>query len=73
MGSRNRQRATFEKRQRELQRQERQAEKRAKKHGQIPKDAPEPTPAVVSTEEFPFGAYPEELEQTEQSPASEAS
>lgn len=33
MGSRNRSRATFEKRQRELARQERQAEKRARRQG----------------------------------------
>lgn len=44
MGSRNKQRATFEKRQRERARQERQAEKRARRQGKpLPEDALAPS------------------------------
>jgi hypothetical protein len=50
MAGRGKQRATFEKRQRELARQERQAEKRARRQGRIedePRDGSEPVHDVI--------------------------
>ena len=50
MAGRGKQRATFEKRQRELARQERQAEKRARRQGRIeeePRDGTEPVHDVI--------------------------
>jgi hypothetical protein len=61
VGSRNRQRATFEKRQREIQRRERQALKRARRHGKGEGDAG-PAEAKPSATEFPLGLYPDELD-----------
>jgi hypothetical protein len=63
VGSRNRQRATFEKRQREIQRRERQAQKRARRHGKIEGDA-DATESRPSATEFPLGLYPDELDKT---------
>jgi hypothetical protein len=53
MGSRNKQRATFEKRQRELARKERQAAKRARRHGNPDTPAEQPSAAAP-----PEGAEP---------------
>jgi hypothetical protein len=67
MGSRNRQRATFQKRQREMARQERQAEKRARRQGRAPvgddgsSDAPSSEYPGHYPDEHPVGRYPDEL------------
>jgi len=61
VGSRNRQRATFEKRQREIAKKERQAEKRARR--QSKGDEPE-APSEYPTPGFPLGEYPDEAANT---------
>jgi hypothetical protein len=62
MGSRNRQRATFQKRQREMQRQERQAEKRARRQGRIVPDADERDDVRAPSDLPPgIGQYPTEI------------
>jgi hypothetical protein len=62
MGSRNRQRATFQKRQREMLRQERQAEKRARRQGRAA-PAGEERDDVRAPSDLPpgIGQYPEEI------------
>jgi hypothetical protein len=65
MAGRNKQRSTFEKRQREINRREKQAEKRARRQGKIePEDAPMPqAEEELSPEEIfrrSLGEYPAE-------------
>jgi hypothetical protein len=59
VGSRNRQRATFEKRQREMAKKERQAEKRARRQGKLEPESTSTPPAFMPTG-FPIGEYPHE-------------
>ena len=64
MGSRNKQRPTFEKRQREIARQERQAEKRARRRARaegLDLEQPEPDPDAPVFAAPPGGVYPDEL------------
>jgi hypothetical protein len=62
MGSRNRQRATFQKRQREMARQERQAEKRARRQGREEPVAPDRDHAPTTSDLPPgIGQYPTEI------------
>ena len=62
MGSRNRQRATFQKRQREMARQERQAEKRARRQGRDEPVAPDRDHAPATSDLPPgIGQYPTEI------------
>jgi hypothetical protein len=64
MPGRNKQRSTFEKRQREINRREKQAEKRARRQGKNQPEAAEPAPDVPLTDEEIFrrslGEYPAE-------------
>ena len=64
MPGRNKQRSTFEKRQREISRREKQAEKRARRQGKLPQAESEPTPEEPLSEEEIFrrslGHYPAE-------------
>jgi hypothetical protein len=65
MPGRNKQRSTFEKRQREINRREKQAEKRARRQGKaLPSDEPQEAPEAPLTEEEIFrrslGQYPAE-------------
>jgi hypothetical protein len=75
MAGRGKQRATFEKRQRELARQERQAEKRARRQGRAeeePRDGTEPVHEVILGE-WPTSSVDETAEvDTSDSPASPA-
>jgi len=73
MGSRNRQRATFQKRQREMARQERQAEKRARRQGKEPvvvehHDAPPASDLPPGIGQYPseIGRYPSEVSESSQ-------
>ena len=59
MGSRNKQRATFEKRQREMARQERQAEKRARRQAKGEQSGDEDPGFGVITEDPGAGVFPE--------------
>jgi hypothetical protein len=62
MGSRNRQRATFQKRQREMARQERQAEKRARRQGRAGPEPDEREPVRAPSDLPPgIGQYPAEI------------
>jgi hypothetical protein len=75
MGSRNRQRATFQKRQREMARQERQAEKRARRQGRDEPVAPDRDHAPTTSDLPPgIGQYPTEIRRatadTEDTPES---
>ena len=74
MGSRNRQRATFQKRQREMQRQERQSQKRARRQGRVEADDRSPAPPHSHTGPL-IGAYPSEIGrypgETDDEPATE--
>jgi hypothetical protein len=63
VGSRNRQRATFEKRQREMAKKERQAEKRARRQGRLEPEERSTPPAFMPTG-FPIGEYPHERSST---------
>ncbi|MEX0664381.1 MAG: hypothetical protein WD598_06365 [Acidimicrobiia bacterium] len=59
MGSRNKQRPTFEKRQREIARQERQAEKRARRRARaegLDEDQRDPEAPVYDADGFPIDA-----------------
>lgn len=65
MPGRNKQRSTFEKRQREINRREKQAEKRARRQGKSQPQAEEPAPEQqpLSEEEIfrrSLGQYPSE-------------
>jgi hypothetical protein len=64
MPGRNKQRSTFEKRQREISRREKQAEKRARRQGKTqPEDEPMPDEEPLSAEEIfrrSLGEYPAE-------------
>jgi hypothetical protein len=64
VGSRNKQRPTFEKRQREIARQERQAEKRARRRARaegLDLDQPEPDADAPAFAAPPGGVYPDEI------------
>ncbi len=64
MPGRNKQRSTFEKRQREINRREKQAEKRARRQGKPVVEEPQQLPQEPLTEEEIFrrslGQYPSE-------------
>lgn len=66
MPGRNKQRSTFEKRQREISRREKQAEKRARRQGKVMDQVPdEPEREPLSAEEAfrqSLGQYPTEVD-----------